>query len=138
MVLQGQLSGVVWAGLVAVACSPVTEVRFGDERRLPLSSLAAPSTVVSGQPLEVDIRYGIGACDEVTAVSGQLSAGRLEVQVRGRFVAPPQGGACIDILYHRDTSLTVIAPEPGILAVVGLQPAGGDALQRTVTVRPPD
>lgn len=138
MVLHGQLSGVVAAGLVAVACSSVTEVKVGEERRLPLNSLTAPSTVVSGQPLEVQIRYGIGACDEVTAVSGQLSANRLEVEVRGRFVSPPEGAACIDILYHRDTSLTVVAPQPGVLAVLGLQPAGGDPLERFVTVSPPN
>ena len=139
MALRSQLSGVVAAGLMAAACSSVTEVELGDERRLELNTLTAPASVVSGQPLEVEIRYGIGACDEVTAVSGQLSsANRLELQVRGRFVSPPQGAACIDILYHRDTSFTVIVPQPGVLAVVGLQPANRDPLERFVTVRSPD
>lgn len=139
MALQSRLSGVLAAGFVAVACSSVTEVKFGDERRLPLNDLTAPSTVVSGQPLEVDIRYAVGACDEVTAVSGQLIAvDRLEVQVRGRYVPPPQGTECIDILYHRDTSLTVIAPQPGSLAIVGLQPGDGDPIERSVTVSPPN
>lgn len=139
MALPSQLRGLVAAGFVAVACSSVTEVKFGDERRLALSNLTAPSAVVSGQPLEVEIRYGIGACDEVTAVSGQLSAAnRLEVQVRGRFVPPPQGAGCIDILYQRDTSVTVIAPAPGVLAVVGLQPPDGDPIERFVTVSSPN
>jgi hypothetical protein len=127
------------AGFVAVACSSVTEVKPRDERRLELNDLTAPTTVVSGQPLVVDIRYGIGGCEEVTAVSGQLSAAnRLEVEVRGRFIPPPQGAGCIDVLYHRDTSLTVIAPHPGVLAVVGLQPAGGGPIERSVTVSSPN
>lgn len=138
MALRSQLSGVVGAGLAALACSSATEVELRDER-LELNSLTAPSTVVSGQPLKVDIRYGIGACDEVTAVSGQLVAvNRLEVQVRGRFVPPPQAAGCIAILYHRDTSLTVIAPQPGVLTVVGLQPREAAPIERSVTVSPPN
>lgn len=133
MTFRSRLGGVVAAGLVSVSCSTVTEVQAGDER-LALNNLTVPATVVSAEPLSVQIRYAIGACDVVTAVSGQLSGtNRLEVEVRGRFVPPPPPGACIDILYWRDTTLAVTAPQPGVLTVAGLQP-DGDPIERTVTV----
>lgn len=133
MTFRSRLGGVVAAGVVSVSCSTVTEVEAGDHR-LALENLTAPTTVVSSQPFAMEIRYGIGACDEVTAVTGQMSGGnRLEIEVRGRFMPVPPLGACIDILYSRDTTLVVTAPEPGALTVAGLQPEGAP-IERTVTV----
>lgn len=133
MTFRSRLGGVVAAGVLSVSCSTVTEVQ-ADDRRLGLSNLTAPTTAVSTQPFPVEIRYGIGACDEVTAVSGQISGGnRVEIEIRARYVPPPPPGACIDILYSRDTTLVVIAPQPGVLTVAGLQPDGAP-IERTVTV----
>lgn len=132
MTFRSRLSGVVAAGVLSVSCSTVTDVEAAD-RRLALENLTAPTTAVSTQPFPVEIRYEIGACDEVTAVSGQISGGnRLEIEVRGLHVPPP-GGGCPDILLVRDTTLTVIAPQPGLLSVIGLQPQGAP-IERTVTV----
>lgn len=133
MTLRSRLGRAFAIGVVSVSCSTVTEVEVW-ERRLVLQNLTVPAMVVSAEPLSVGIRYGIGACEEVTAVSGQMSGGnRLEIEVRGKSVPVPAGGGCIDILYLKDTTLVVTAPQPGALTVAGLQPQG-DPIERTVTV----
>lgn len=136
MIYCSRLSRVVAVGVMTISCSTVTQVEPAD-RRLTLIDLAVPATVESAQPLHVQIQYGIGSCETVTAVSGQMTApDRLEIEVRARYELPVRSTGCPDILFHRDTSLTLVAPQAGALAVVGLQP-DGDPIERSVTVSPP-
>jgi hypothetical protein len=123
--------GVAIAAIVlGTACArAVTEPT---ELRLELARLQVPSTVSAGAPFTVNLRYGIGACQRVTAVAGRLDGRTLEIEVRGRDVPIPPGTACIAILYLRDTTFTAVAPSPGDLTVVGLQPRGEHLSERVL------
>ena len=120
--------------LAAIGCSNgVTEP---DEHRLELRRLETPATLTFGQPLVVGIHYSIGACIELSAVSGQLVGGtRLEIEVLGKHMSLPAGMACLGIVMHRDTTFTFISPPVGQLTVVGLQP-WGPPLESSVVVSP--
>lgn len=101
MIYCSRLSRVVAVGVMTISCSTVTQVEPAD-RRLTLIDLAVPATVESAQPLHVQIQYGIGSCETVTAVSGQMTApDRLEIEVRARYELPVRSTGCPDILFHR-------------------------------------
>ena len=112
----------ITATLVGSACAHAITDPVG--MRLELFGLEAPATVAAGAPLVVSLRYGVGPCQAVTAVTGRMLERTFEVEVRGRDVPVHTGTACPDILRFRDTTITAVAPTPGDLTVVGLQPHG--------------
>ena len=107
--------------LIAV-CACGEPVGPGPEGRLALVSLNAPATLSAGAPLEVGIRYWIGACHVVTDLNRAVRGRVVEVEVRGRLFPLPPGSGCPDAIYQRDTSITVVAPPTGTVTVRGLQP----------------
>lgn len=137
MTLRSRLSCVLAAGVGALSCtSTVTELKL-DDHRFELWDLAVPRTVITAEPFTIQIRYGMGACDEVTAISGRMAEPtRVELEVRGRFIPGLGNRACPDIQLLRDTVFTMIAPDTGELAIIGLQPGDQDPIERSITVSP--
>lgn len=119
--------------LTATACGE--PLGPGREARLSLESVSAPATLAAATPLVIVLRYFLGACDGVTDLNHTVRGRVIEVEVRGRYFPPPAGSGCPDVLYQRDTTITVTAPPVGTVIVRGLQP-GSEPLELFVQVSP--
>jgi hypothetical protein len=118
------------AALLGAGCRPGASEP--DQIRLPLLRVETPESAVAGASVPVAVRFGIGACFALTAVTvRQTAPARVELEVRARSTAGP-GAVCPDVLFIRDTTVALTAPATGELLLRGLQPDGAPLERRVV------
>lgn len=120
------------AGLAATGCRE----EVVSLRRLDIGYLDAPATLPALSPMAVTIQYLIGACDEVSRIEKRTTGQVIEIEVLGGHFPSPRGVYCPDILYIRDTTLTVSSPPTGTVTVRALR-IDGPPLETTVQVAAP-
>ncbi len=128
----GLVLSVVTAGCTSEPDAPLTPPVI---QRATIQSITGPTSSVSGQPVVVTVRYGIGACEEFVGVPRVVAGALVDLEVQKRVTARA-GVACPDLLRIVDVPVTLGVFSAGELRVRGLQPFNRTPVEATVTVTP--